>query len=110
MFSPRFPESAANLPEGSPGFHARQDAREKVLGAGGGAGQGLERARGRLRVALGAEGLQPLDLVLLEPRRHLQRRAASGRLVEPQGVDADDLAAAGLDLLLVAVGRLLDLG
>src|SRR5215212_11123248 len=86
-----------------------QQRHEVVPRIGGGVAQRRERALGGAVVARAARPVQALDLLALERRVDAQDRDPVALVALGEGVDADDLAAPLVDLLLEAEARLGDL-
>src|SRR5262245_759033 len=102
------PERVADLAEGDADAYGVEDEGHQVVASAGHPLDGLEGSPGHLRVAGLPQAPQPLGKDALHRGVDLEE-IAGRRLVHHELVDAHHHPRFRLDLLLVAIGRLLDL-
>src|SRR5438309_619086 len=101
-------QGVADLAEGDPRPHGVEDERHQVVPGARGSVDDLEGPRGAACVAGGAQTPDTLGHGLADRGVDLEEMAG-GRLFQDEVIDAHHDARLGLDLLLVAIGRFLDL-
>src|SRR5262245_11086383 len=101
-------QAIRDLAERGPGFYRRKDERHEILVAARAVLERRERALVRRLVAPGAESAQPLGALSLDAHVGLEDLGRLG-LVFDEAIDAHDHGASGFHVLLVAVGRHVDL-